>query len=413
MSKKVVSVRRIVWPVLVGAVVLSGYFVYAYERALMSPEMENALTLVSLTDVHQGGQDAAVRIGNELGWPEDARSAFVPTLRSVQWDALNEELAMLFSDTFGWGGTERELFLASAAVFTDDEYDLLGRVFVPDTYVFYRDATPLEVAEKLAARAATFATEDPDAFFAEIPDETKEAVLQYVRGETERLPDIVPLPPLDVVLRDNAGRKELAFTTVYYNQGVADLKLQAEEETALMLGDMERTVYQQIERVDGTVREREAGVFFWHEEHLHYHFSDFVDYVLEPVAGGETDVPLREKSTFCIRDVSKVELPGVEQGDATYKICGRERQGVSVGWGDAYFHTYPDQFIDVTNLPAGQYRLTFHANPRGRFEESDYENNISSVLIELDPSAGTATVLETVPERYPTFEHIYTEDIYI
>lgn len=57
--------------------------------------------------------------------------------------------------------------------------------------------------------------------------------------------------------------------------------------------------------------------------------------------------------------------------------------GLSVGWGDQYRWTLPDQYIDVTSLDSGKYRLIAHADPLGWFAESDESNNVTWVDIAL------------------------------
>ena len=81
---------------------------------------------------------------------------------------------------------------------------------------------------------------------------------------------------------------------------------------------------------------------------------------------------------------------------AQYTICGKERQGVSVGWGDTYFHTYPDQNINVTNFEKGLYRLTFTVNPMNVFKELRSDNNIASVIIYLDPQKRTVELIDEI-----------------
>jgi len=55
------------------------------------------------------------------------------------------------------------------------------------------------------------------------------------------------------------------------------------------------------------------------------------------------------------------------------------------------------------------YRLTFTANPERVWEESDFHNNVSWVLIALDIEHGTVSVLEEYPASPPPVEHIHLE----
>ena len=40
-------------------------------------------------------------------------------------------------------------------------------------------------------------------------------------------------------------------------------------------------------------------------------------------------------------------------------------EGVTPGWGDVYTWDTPDQFIDITTVPAGTYDLVMETNPMG------------------------------------------------
>lgn len=227
------------------------------------------------------------------------------------------------------------------------------------------------------------------------------------------LPDLLPLPPRDLKVEKVGSQVLLYFSTTYYNQGRGTMELRADPATAGIRADIERDVLQRIYRADGTHRQKPVGTFLWHQEHLHYHFTDFITYDLEPVEappGGDLSGNL-VKSTFCLRDVSRVFLDNASSSpDATYEICGKELQGVSVGWGDTYYWNYPDQALDITELASGTYRLTFIANPAQRLEEVRYDNNRSSTLFRLNMEALTIEVLEEVPNKTPEIEHVYLDD---
>jgi hypothetical protein len=230
----------------------------------------------------------------------------------------------------------------------------------------------------------------------------------------ELLPDLSPLPPRDLHIENTQdGKTLLRFSTTYYNQGLGPMELRADPKTAGIREDIERDVLQRIYTQDGGYRDVRVGTFLWHQEHLHYHFADFITYDLEPV-----DAPPHEelsgslvKSTFCLRDVSSVDidLPN-RAAHARYDICGKELQGVSVGWGDTYYHNYPDQDLDISSLKSGTYQLTFIANPERRITERSYDNNESSALFRLDKERGEIEVLEEVPATTPYVEHVYLDD---
>jgi len=286
-------------------------------------------------------------------------------------------------------------------------------VYAPGTYTVGNRDSFAKIADALIKPVA--ATSSLGRYLSEhIEQKAAENVVRLVRSAFEKMPDLVPLPPQDLTLdKSESGDQLLRFTTIFYNKGKGPLELRADTATAGVRSDIQRTVFQKIYRNDGTTRQRASGTFLWHQEHLHYHFADFAVYDLEAV---ETNTPppdlsgVRQKSTFCIRDVSltDLELPGKAK-DAAYKICGKELQGISVGWADTYFFTYPDQLLNIEELPSGTYRLKFIINPSDRFDESDMSNNTSSSLIKLDMEKRTVEVVSEEPTTYPKVEHVYPE----
>jgi hypothetical protein len=70
--------------------------------------------------------------------------------------------------------------------------------------------------------------------------------------------------------------------------------------------------------------------------------------------------------------------------------CGRDRpdattivHGLSVGWGDTYPATLPDQAIDVTGLPDGDYTVKVTADWQNLWQETNESNQSASALIRI------------------------------
>lgn len=219
-------------------------------------------------------------------------------------------------------------------------------------------------------------------------------------GETEVLPDIAPFAASDIQLVNRSGRQQLLFTTVFWNRGKGPLELIA---TGTQKGDDIETG-QRVVLPNGTVRNKVVGKLFWHAIHDHFHYDDFASYVLEMVAPAGSTSPfvagsvapeIRAKSTFCIYETESITLPteGVKNPTKSYSTCGKFKQGISVGWADKYNYTLPDQNFDVTGLPAGVYKLSFILDPLRQFVERSQGNNASIALIELNPAAGTMSVV--------------------
>lgn len=219
------------------------------------------------------------------------------------------------------------------------------------------------------------------------------------------LPDLAPFPARDLRLSTVDGRTLLRFTTVFWNQGNGSLEL-------ITSGSLE--TLQHIERPDGTSRDKVVGDFEWHEEHAHYHFGNFADYVFELIKPADANAPtvtpaVTKKTTFCMRDDLPIALglDGAPRRKA-YFTCDRFRQGVSVGWADKYDYTLPDQYVDVQDMPAGLYRLTFVVDPEQRFIESDPNNNASATYVYLDVQAGVLNVIAS-GSAFETSENVFPD----
>lgn len=73
-----------------------------------------------------------------------------------------------------------------------------------------------------------------------------------------------------------------------------------------------------------------------------------------------------------------------------------------------FFFTYPDQLLNIEDLPSGTYRLKFVINPSDRFDESDMTNNTSSAVIRLDMEKRNIGVVSEEP-AHSSVEHVYPE----
>ena len=93
-------------------------------------------------------------------------------------------------------------------------------------------------------------------------------------------------------------------------------------------------------------------------------------------------------------DVVDAALPHYNMGLS--HSCGQSaRQGVRVGRGDTYSASLPDQFIDITTVPDGTYRLVSVADPNtaerpgGRLLELNDHNNAAWVDVVITRTAAT------------------------
>ncbi len=116
--------------------------------------------------------------------------------------------------------------------------------------------------------------------------------------------------------------------------------------------------------------------FQFSECHQHYHYLDFAIYNLRDSTGSV--ILTGHKQAFCLADtmpwVDPLEVP-------TYHCLD---QGLSVGWADPYGADLDCQWIDMTDVPDGDYTLEVVANPDLIFEERDYTNNTVVTPLHID-----------------------------
>ncbi len=61
--------------------------------------------------------------------------------------------------------------------------------------------------------------------------------------------------------------------------------------------------------------------------------------------------------------------------------------GLSIGWGDKYTWKLPDQYIDITGLPSGEYTLTATADAQGFLRERCEANNTTTAVLRITGSS--------------------------
>ncbi|KAM8838745.1 protein-lysine 6-oxidase-like [Synchiropus picturatus] len=108
----------------------------------------------------------------------------------------------------------------------------------------------------------------------------------------------------------------------------------------------------------------------WHSCHQHYHSMDaFSNYDLLDANNGRK-VADGHKASFCLEDT------GCESGFRRRFACTSHTQGLSPGCHDLYAANIDCQWIDITDVPPGNYILKVTVNPNHHVLESDFTNNI-------------------------------------
>lgn len=113
--------------------------------------------------------------------------------------------------------------------------------------------------------------------------------------------------------------------------------------------------------------------FEWDVCHNHYHYEGYAEYALYNT-GGDPLPTIGFKNGFCVMDLGSCNYGG---GPPKY-TCGN--MGISAGCQDIYSRYLSCQWIDITDIPGGDYTLVIRVNwdlsPDGNGSyELDYSNN--------------------------------------
>ncbi|MFM9985708.1 MAG: MopE-related protein, partial [Flavobacteriales bacterium] len=117
--------------------------------------------------------------------------------------------------------------------------------------------------------------------------------------------------------------------------------------------------------------------------HNHYHYEGYAEYLLFNQAG-EPMPQIGFKNGFCVLDLS------CPSGISAQYSCGN--MGITAGCADYYSSGLSCQWIDVTDVPSGDYYLVVRTNwdqspdKNGRYELR-YDNNWAQVCIHFDKDA--------------------------
>jgi hypothetical protein len=183
--------------------------------------------------------------------------------------------------------------------------------------------------------------------------------------------DACELTPADHCVDAPGARKVLRFGVLAVNQG----------------GDL----------VLGVPRSGDPR-WVYSECHGHFHFENFARYELRRLDGSTAVVG--QKRAFCVTD----SLPVGSASPRRYccsSQCGNV-QGLQHGWGDLYADTLPCQWLDVTDVPPGDYDVCVTLNFAGDLPESDRTNNgaCKRVQISAPDPARAPRVRLLAPRRH-------------
>lgn len=123
--------------------------------------------------------------------------------------------------------------------------------------------------------------------------------------------------------------------------------------------------------------------------HGHTHYNAYGDYRLYDMAGNM--IPAGHKNGFCVMDLC---------GFGQY-TCGD--MGISTGCYDRYGAGTQCQWVDITDIPTGDYRLMivvnpFHMEDALGHHEINYNNNATQVCIHIEHIDGAAPTWSVLPD---------------
>jgi hypothetical protein len=210
-------------------------------------------------------------------------------------------------------------------------------------------------------------------------------------------PDLGMVRPYDVRLeKASDGRRLLRYTSQIANVGDAALRLEGSNR------DASGRLQQVVQRLpDGSTAALATTMVFSGDGHNHWHVMNLEVGELIRLDNGVKVGTLR-KNGFCFYDTHsyRLSLPGAPSSPQ-YTTCGTSsgatsvNMGLSVGWSDVYPAGIAYQWIDVTGLTPGRYRLQIGVNGALGIRERRSDNNSSWADIQL--KSNSVRVVATGP----------------
>jgi Lysyl oxidase len=222
-----------------------------------------------------------------------------------------------------------------------------------------------------------------------------------VAAEGDKRPNLQMTRLRDWHIQTINGRRLLRFGTIFVNAGPGHFEVRGSRTHSSPM-----RIQQRMFRRDGTSRyiDTAATAIYSGDGHDHWHIRGTVT----AEAWNVDDHRLMARGAkigFCFLDSTpwNFSWPGARRspfyrGDG----CGTQhstsiRAGLSVGWGDDYPWHFAFQWIDITNLPGGDYRVRATVDIQDFYDEKGETDNCVWTLIRIPPPGSSAapTVLNT------------------
>ena len=198
------------------------------------------------------------------------------------------------------------------------------------------------------------------------------------------------------------GRRLLRFTTIFVNAGRGHFELRGHRSST---SDRTMSIDQVMYRWNGTTRRipTDQVAKYAGDGHDHWHVQDVVIYEVWRI-GDVANTRRGAKTGFCFFDTTpwRLNLPGARQhGYYEQEWCGTQRSltnrvGVSVGWGDDYPWNFVFQWVDISGLPGGRYRVRATVDLKNDYDESIEDDNCTWAIVDIPaPGHGTTVTVES------------------
>jgi len=211
------------------------------------------------------------------------------------------------------------------------------------------------------------------------------SAMRPVRAAGPLYPDLATTKPSSlyfsrVTMGDGVSHHVLRLSNTVWNVGEGRLELQGDPNP-----NGGSRIYQNLyDHPTGGSRVAQEQVnsdLLYHPSHYHYHFSNFASYqLLQRDSNGSYQSTTNDgaKTSFCIVDYVRLNASG--PAGERYTACSGTLQGLSVGWGDTYLASQPEQWIDLglSPLANGSYAVQSTADPlRSLNEGGRFNNNVA------------------------------------
>jgi hypothetical protein len=184
------------------------------------------------------------------------------------------------------------------------------------------------------------------------------------------------------------GRRLLRFSTTIVNVGEGPFEVRGQRTSAT---DTLMPVTHRIYDASGAWRDVAIASVLEYSGDGHDHWHIRALQVSDLLTADGTSLVRGNKQGFCFWDNAgyRLTLPGAPQAPVYRRGgCGHHHEvtvamGLSIGWGDTYSYSLANQYVDVTGIADGRYRLVVTADPENWFEEAIEDNNLTWVDLEI------------------------------